>query len=77
LDNGEHPEWEYSPEDIIMPMCQSPRISDPLLEAGRPAANDNHLPARTGITASRKTNSTVKAGWQAVLILCAATLLLL
>jgi hypothetical protein len=31
LDNGEHPEWEYSPEDIVMPMCRSPQISDALL----------------------------------------------
>ena len=60
-----------------MPMCQSPRISAPLLQAGGPPANDNHLPARIGIRSSRKTNSTVKAGWQAVLILCVATLLLL
>jgi hypothetical protein len=77
LVDGKTPKWECSPEDIVMPMCQTPRISDPLLQAGRPPANENHLPARTDIRSARKTNSTVKAGWQAVLILCAATLLLL
>lgn len=60
-----------------MPMCRSPRTPDALLQAGRPPANDNHPPARIGIGSSRKTNRTVKAGWQAILILCVATLLLL
>lgn len=74
---SKNPKAECSPEDIVMPMCRSPRTPDALLQAGRPPANDNHPPARIGIGYSRKTNRTVKAGWQAILILCVATLLLL
>jgi hypothetical protein len=55
-----------------MPMCQSPQISDALLQASRLPANDNHLPVRF----SREPKSTVKAGWQAILILCVTALLL-
>ena len=75
--DGKTPKAECSPEDIVMPMCRSPRTPDALLQAGRPPANDNHPPAKIGIGSPRKTNRTVKAGWQAILILCVATLLLL
>lgn len=60
-----------------MPMCRSPQISDALLQAGRLPANDNRLPVRMGIRSSRESKSTVKAGWQAILILCVTALLLL
>jgi hypothetical protein len=72
LDDGKYLKRECSPEDIIMPMCQSPQISDALLQASRLPANDNHLPVRS----SREPKSTVKAGWQAILILCVTALLL-
>jgi hypothetical protein len=62
---------ECSPEDIVMPMCQSPQISDALLQASRLPANDNPLPVRS----SREPKSSVKTGWQAILI-CVTALLL-
>ena len=71
LDNGEYSEWKCSPEDIVMPMCGSPQISDALLRASK-------LPAvRIGIKSSRESKRTAKPGWQAILILCVATVLLL
>jgi hypothetical protein len=76
LNNGEYLEWECSPEDIAMPMCRSPQISDALL-ASRLPANDNHLPVRTGVRSSRESEITVQSGWQAILVLCATALLLL
>jgi len=77
LNNGEYPEWECSPEDIAMPMCRSPQISDALLQASRLPANDNHLPVRTDVKSSRESKSTVQSGWQAILVLCVTALLLL
>jgi hypothetical protein len=72
LDDGKYLKRERSPEDIVMTMCQSPQISDALLQASRLPANDNHLHVRS----SREPKSTVKTGWQAILILCVTALLL-
>lgn len=77
LDNGEYSEWKCSPEDIVMPMCGSPQISDALLRASKLPANDNRPAVRIGIKSSRKSKRTAKPGWQAILILCVATVLLL
>ena len=60
-----------------MPMCRSPQISDAPLQAGRHPANDNRPPVRIGIRSSRDLKNTVKAGWQAILLLCVAALPLL
>jgi hypothetical protein len=76
LNDGEYPEWECSPEDIVMPMCRSPQISDALLQASRLPANDNH-PGRIGNSSSRESKSTVKSGWRAIRVLCVTALLLL
>ena len=46
LDDGKYLKRECSPEDIVMPMCQSPQISDALLQASRLPANDNHLSSK-------------------------------
>jgi hypothetical protein len=77
LNSAEYPEWECSPEDIAMPMCRSPQISDALLQASKLPANDNHLPARIGVRSSRDSKSTVQSGWQAILVLSVTALLLL
>jgi hypothetical protein len=77
LDNGEYSEWKCSPEDIVMPMCRSPQISDPLLRANKLPANDNRPAVRIDSRPSHESKGTAKAGWQAILILCVATLLLL
>jgi hypothetical protein len=76
LNNGEYPEWECSPEDIAMPMCRSPQISDALLQASKLPANDNH-PGRIDNSSSRESKSTVQSGWRAVRVLCVTALLLL
>jgi hypothetical protein len=77
LDNGEYSEWKCSPEDIVMPMCRSPQISDALLRPSKLPANDNRPAVRISIRSSRESKRTAKAGRQAILILCVATLLLL
>lgn len=77
LDNSEHPEWECSPEDIVMPMCRSPQISDALLQAGNFPANDNRPTVRKDNKSSRGPESTAKSGWLTVRILCVTALLLL
>jgi len=75
--NGEYPEWECSPEDIAMPMCRSPQISDAQLQASKLPANDNHLPVGIAVSSSGDSKSTVKAGWRAIFIVCVNALLLL
>ena len=60
-----------------MPMCRSPQISNALLRASTLPANDNCSAVRIAIKSSREPKGTAKAGWQAVLILCVGTLLLL
>ena len=77
LDNGDYSEWKCSLEDIVMPMCRSPQISDALLQASKVPANDNRLPVRTGIRYFRESKSTVRFGRQAILVLCVTALLLL
>jgi len=77
LDKDEYSEWECSPEDIVMPMCRSPQISDPLLRANKLPANGNRPAVRIDSRPSHESKGTAKAGWQAILIISVATLLLL
>jgi hypothetical protein len=75
LFNGLYPKRECSPEDIIVPMCQSPKIADVLLRARSLPANDNYLLAETGIN-SHKSKSICKAAWPTlVFLLCVGVLL--
>jgi hypothetical protein len=75
LFGGSYSKREYSPEDIVMPMCQSPRIDDVLLRARSLSANDNYLLVETGRN-SHKSKSTCKAAWpRLVVLLCISVLL--
>jgi hypothetical protein len=60
-----------------MPMCRSPQISDALLRKSKLPANDNRPVVRIDCRPSDEAKGAAKAGWQAILILCVATLLLL
>ena len=59
-----------------MPMCQSPKIADFVLQVRRTPANDNGTSVPTSIKSSKPTR-TFKAAWQTVLILLCVTVLLL
>jgi hypothetical protein len=77
LFDGSYPKRECWPEDIVVPMCQSPKIADGLLLAGGVPANDDYLLVERGIK-SRKSKSTFNAAWQTFLIvLCVIGLQLL
>ena len=77
LFDGSYPKRECSPEDIVVPMCQSPKIAEGLLRAKGLPANDNYLLVERGIK-SRKSKSTFNAAWQTFLIvLCVIVLQLL
>ena len=67
LFDGSYPKRECSPEDIVVPMCQSPKIADGLLRARSLPANDNYLPVERDIK-SRKLKSTFNAAWRTFLI---------
>ena len=75
LFDGSYPKPECSPEDIVVPMCQSPKIADVLLRGTSLPANDNYLLVETGIN-SQKSKSTCKAAWPTlVVLLCVGVLL--
>jgi hypothetical protein len=57
------------PRDIVMPMCQSPQVSDALLQASRLPANDNYLSASISIRPSLESKSIVMASRQAFVVL--------
>jgi hypothetical protein len=47
---SKHPEKGCcSLEDVIVPMCQSPKIADVLLRTQKIPANDNRAPAKASI----------------------------
>ena len=58
-----------------MPMCQSPKIDDVLLQVRKIPANDNGTSVATSIGSSKRA-STFKAASQAFLILLCGTVLL-
>jgi hypothetical protein len=62
-------------EDVIVPMCQSPKIDDVLFHARRSPANDNSAPAQTVITAGPAT--VVRETRHIILIFCCAVAILL
>jgi hypothetical protein len=73
---SKHPEkGRCSSEDVIVPMCQSPKIDEALLRAQRVPANDNPAPAETSIKAGSE--SLFKATCQTLLIFCGAVAFLL
>jgi hypothetical protein len=74
---GSIPNGKCSPEDIVMPMCRSPQISDALLQASKLPANDNRPAIRIGMRTFREPKSTIKSGWLTILILCVTALLVL
>jgi hypothetical protein len=74
LFDGSYPKQECAPEDIVVPMCQSPKIADVLLRARSLPANDNYLLVETGMN-SHKSKSTCKATWPALVLLCVGMLL--
>ena len=59
-----------------MPMCQSPKIADFVLQVRKTPANDNGTSVATSIRFS-KPSGTFKAAWQTFLILLCVTVLLL
>jgi hypothetical protein len=74
LFDGSYSKRECSPEDIVMPMCQSPKIADVLLWARSLPANDNYLLVEAGRN-SHNSKSTCKAAWPTLALLCASVLL--
>jgi hypothetical protein len=61
----------------VVPMCQSPKIADFMLQARKTPANDNDAQAATSIKSS-KPAGTFDAAWRTFLILfCAIVLLFL
>jgi len=65
----------YSLEDVIVPMCQSPKIADVLLRTQKIPANDNHSPVETSVKA--ELTSLFRATCQTPLIFCCAAAFLL
>ena len=59
----------------VVPMCQSPKIADVLLQVRKMPANDNGASVATNIRSSRPA-STFKTAWQTFLILLCVTVLL-
>ena len=59
----------------VVPMCQSPKIADFVLQARSTPANDNGASVPTS-TKSSKPTRTFKAAWRTFLILFCATVLL-
>ena len=62
-------------EDVIVPMCQSPKIADVLLRMQKIPANDNHSPVETSVKAGL--TSLFRATCQTLLIFCCAAAFLL
>ena len=58
-----------------MPMCQSPKIADFVLQVSKIPANDNGTSVSTSIR-STKPSGTFKAAWQTLLIVLCVTVLL-
>jgi hypothetical protein len=56
------------PEEIIMPMCKSPRISDVLRRARSPPANDNRLLVETA-RSFHKPKRSYEIAWPALVVL--------
>jgi len=54
-------------EDVIVPMCQSPKIADVLLRARQVPANDNYTPAQESMKSIEPENA-FKAAWQTSVI---------
>jgi hypothetical protein len=73
---SKHPEkGRCSLEDVIVPMCQSPKIDEALLRTQKVPANDNPAPAETSIKTGPA--SLFKATCQTLLIFCCAIAILL
>jgi hypothetical protein len=68
LSESSYPKRDCSPEDIVVPMCQSPKIADVLLLARNAPANDNHLLVKTDAN-SRKSKGARKAALPIVAVL--------
>jgi hypothetical protein len=62
-------------EDVIVPMCQSPKIADALLRTLKVPANDNRAPAETTIKVGPA--SLFRAICQILLIFCCTAAFLL